>query len=51
MTITKDTILGDILDAAPQTAHRFRLPRYKSAAASSPSRGRTATRNQRHMRE
>ena len=37
--------------AAPQTAHRFRLPRYKRAAASSPSRGRTATRNQRHMRE
>ena len=27
------------------------LPRYKRAAASSPSRGRTATRNQRHMRE
>ena len=38
-------------NAAPQTAHRFRLPRYKRAAASSPSRGRTATRNQRHMRE
>ena len=31
--------------AAPQTAHRFRLPRYKNAADSSPSRGRTATRN------
>ena len=39
------------LKAAPQTAHRFRLPRYKRAAASSSSRGRTATRNQRHMRE
>ena len=38
-------------NAAPQTAHRFRLPRYKRAAASSPSRGRTATRNHRHMRE
>ena len=37
--------------AAPQTAHRFRLPRYKRAAASSSSRGRTATRNHRHMRE
>ena len=39
------------IKAAPQTAHRFRLPRYKRAADSSPSRGRTATRNQRHMRE
>ena len=38
-------------NAAPQTAQRFWLPRYKRAADSSPSRGRTATRNQRHMRE
>ena len=40
---------GDKCRAADRTP--FPAPRYKRAAASSPSRGRTATRNQRHMRE
>ncbi len=36
--------------AAPQTAHRFRLPGTRGSRPA-PVKGRTATRNQRHMRE